>query len=128
MLASLSLMAMLMFATVALAQEDEGGQPAAKTPGDEVETVDEPVTASEFTATATATATATSSPTATATATASPTSTATASPTATAATTALPKSGGPLPVLPLTLIASLALIGSGITALVLLQRSLHVGE
>ncbi len=118
MLASLSLMAMLMFATVALAQED-GGQPAATGAGDEVEKVDEPVTASEFTATATATATATSSPTATATATASPTSTATASPTATAATTALPKSGGPLPVLPLTLIASLALIGSGITALVL---------
>ncbi len=130
-MASSSLMTLLVFTTVALAQ-GEGGQPAATNARGEVERVDEPVTPSEFadtatttaTAAATATATATAGPTATAAATASPTSTATASPTATATATALPKSGGPLPVVTLTLIASLALIGSGVAALVLLRRSL----
>ena len=117
MLASLSLMAMLMFAAVAVAQED-GGQPAATGAGGEVERVDEPATAAAFTATATA------SPTATSTATASPTSTATASPTATAAASPLPKSGGPLSVVLLTLMASFALISSGVAALNLLRRSL----
>ena len=120
MLASLSLMAMLMFSTIALAQEEEGGQPAAPGASGKVNTVDEPATASAFAATATATATA--SPTATGTATASPTAT------ATAAASALPKSGGPLPVVTLTLMASLVLIGSGVAALVLLRRSLRVGE
>jgi hypothetical protein len=54
----------------------------------------------------------TASPTATATATASPTATA----------TALPRSGGPPLVLPVTLAASLALMASGVGALVLLRR------
>jgi hypothetical protein len=64
----------------------------------------------------------TASPTATATATAtvSPTATATASPTATA--TALPRSGGPPLVVPVTLVASLTLMASGVVALVLLRR------
>jgi quercetin dioxygenase-like cupin family protein len=71
---------------------------------------------------AAAAATATASPTATATATttASPTATATASPTATA--TALPGSGGPALVLPVTSVASLALMASGVGALLLVRR------
>jgi hypothetical protein len=61
------------------------------------------------------------SPTATASATASPTATAsaTASPTATAS--ALPTTGGPPLVGPLTWVATLTLIGSGVGALVLLR-------
>ena len=51
-----------------------------------------------------------------------PTSTATA--TTTATITALPKNGGPELMLPVTLVASLALIASGVGALVLLRRSL----
>jgi hypothetical protein len=62
----------------------------------------------------------TASPTATATATASPTATATASPTATA--TALPTTGGPQLVGPVTLVATLTLMASGVGALVLLRR------
>ncbi len=134
MLASLSLMAMLMFATVALAQEEDGGQRALT--GDigadegglgqpRVVTSAE-ATGGDTTSTATSTATATTSPTATTTATASPTATATASPTATA--TDLAKTGGLSLALPITLIASLLLIGSGITALVLLRRSFHAEE
>lgn len=71
-----------------------------------------------MTASPTATATAAASPAATATA--SPTATATASPTATA--TALPRSGGPPLVLPVTLVASLALLASGVGSLLLLRR------
>jgi hypothetical protein len=69
-----------------------------------------------------ATASATASPTATATATASPTATAsaTASPTATAS--ALPTTGGPPLVGPLTWVATLTLIASGVGAMVLLRR------
>ena len=65
----------------------------------------------------------TSSPTSTATA--SPTAaTATASPTATATASPLPRTGGPeLLTLPVTLVASLALIASGFVALVLVRRS-----
>ena len=55
-----------------------------------------------------------------ATATASPTATATASPTATA--TALPTSGGSPLVLPVTLVASLTLMASGVGGLWLLRR------
>ena len=44
--------------------------------------------------------------------------------TATATITALPKNGGPELMLPVTLVASLALIASGVGALVLLRRSL----
>ena len=62
----------------------------------------------------TATASATASPTATATA------TATASPTATA--TALPTTGGPPLGGPVTLVATLTLIGSGVGALMLVRR------
>jgi hypothetical protein len=63
---------------------------------------------------------ATASPTATATA--SPTATATASPTATASATALAATGGASVVPALTLMASLALIGSGLGALMLVRR------
>src|SRR5829696_4135115 len=62
------------------------------------------------------TASATASPTATATATAS----ATASPTATASP--LPTTGGPPLVGPVTWVATLTLIASGVGALVLLRR------
>jgi hypothetical protein len=67
---------------------------------------------------------ATASPTATATATASPTVTATASPTATVSptATALAATGGSLLVLPLTLVASLTLMASGVGVLVLVRR------
>src|SRR5215207_566732 len=51
------------------------------------------------------------------------TSTATASPTATATATALPKSGDPSLAGPVTLLASLALMASGVGALALLRRS-----
>src|SRR5215207_9161968 len=67
-----------------------------------------------MTASPTATATATASPTATATA------TATASPTATA--TALPTTGGPPLVGPVTWVATLTLMASGVGALVLVRR------
>ena len=70
--------------------------------------------------TAMSTATATASPTADATA--SMTATATSSATSTASP--LPKSGGPPLVLPFTLVASLALVGSGVAALKLLRRSI----
>src|SRR5215211_5792029 len=72
------------------------------------------------TSTATATATATASPTATATA--SPTATATASPTASA--TALAGTGGPISVSGLSLIAAVLLLGSGVVSLALLRRSI----
>jgi hypothetical protein len=77
--------------------------------------------AASATATASPTATATASPTATATA--SPTATATASPTATATASALAATGGAPLVPALTLMASLALIGSGLGALMLVRRS-----
>ena len=75
-----------------------------------------------------ATASATASPTATASATASPTATATATATAsatasaTATATALPTTGGPPLVGPLTWVATLTLIASGVGALALLRR------
>ena len=56
-------------------------------------------------------------------ATASPTATATASPTATATASPLPKTGGPPLTGPVTLLASLALMVSGVGALLLLRRS-----
>jgi hypothetical protein len=65
-----------------------------------------------------ATASATASPTATASATASPSATATA----TATATALPTTGGPPLVGPLTWVATLTLIASGVGALALLRR------
>jgi hypothetical protein len=73
--------------------------------------------------TATATAMSTASPTATATATATTTATATAMSTATATASVLPKSGGPPLVGTVTLLASLALISSGVGALLLMRRS-----
>ncbi len=75
----------------------------------------------------TASASATASPTASATATASPTATATAGATASATASAtakaspLPTTGGPPLVGPVTLVATLTLIGSGVGALVLLR-------
>jgi hypothetical protein len=64
--------------------------------------------------------TATVSPTASATA--SPTASATASPTAAASASPLPTSGGPSLLWPLTLVAALVLVGSGVAALALLRR------
>jgi hypothetical protein len=58
------------------------------------------------------------------TATVSPTASATASPSATASVSPLPTSGGPSLVWPLTLVAALALVVSGMAALVLLRRGL----
>jgi hypothetical protein len=75
----------------------------------------------------TATASATASPTASASATASPTATATATATASATASAtataspLPTTGGPPLVGPVTWVATLTLIGSGVGALVLLR-------
>ena len=75
----------------------------------------------------TATASATASPTASATATASPTASATATATASATASAtatvspLPTTGGPPLVGPLTWVATLTLIASGVGALVLLR-------
>jgi carbohydrate-binding DOMON domain-containing protein len=88
--------------------------PAARLCGFSQQYGGEPMAASP-----TATATATASLTATATAT--PTATATASPTATA--TALPRTGGPPLVGPVTLVATLTLLASGVGALVLLRRA-----
>jgi hypothetical protein len=70
--------------------------------------------------TASASAMASPTATATATATASATAAATASPTATAS--ALPTTGGPPLVGPVTWVATLALIASGVGALVLVRR------
>jgi hypothetical protein len=56
------------------------------------------------------------------TATASPAAIATASPTATATASTLPRTGGPELTLPVTLVASLALIGFGWGALALVRR------
>jgi hypothetical protein len=69
--------------------------------------------------TASSTAMSTATPTASATA----TTTATTTATATASATALPKSGGPPLVGLVTLAASVALISSGVGALVLVRRS-----
>jgi hypothetical protein len=69
----------------------------------------------------TATASATASPTATASATASPTATATATASPTATASALPTTGGPPLVGPLTWVATLTLIASGVGAVVLLR-------
>jgi hypothetical protein len=73
--------------------------------------------------TATATAMSTTSPTATATATATSTATSTATATTSATASVLPKSGGPPLVGTVTLLASLALISSGVGALLLMRRS-----
>src|SRR5215208_5237776 len=89
----------------------------AQTYGDRGMSASPMATASAI-ASPTATASATASPSATATATA--TASATASPTATAS--ALPTTGGPPLVGPLTWVATLTLIGSGVGALVLLRR------
>jgi carbohydrate-binding DOMON domain-containing protein len=67
---------------------------------------------------ATSTATATATPTATATT----MSTATATTTATATATALPRSGGPSLAGPVSLVAGLTLMASGVGALMLVRR------
>jgi hypothetical protein len=101
----------LLLASAALAQNYGGGMSAS------------PTATASATASPTASASATASPTATATAsaTASPTATAsaTASPTATAS--ALPTTGGPPLVGPLTWVATLTLMASGVGALVLVR-------
>jgi hypothetical protein len=58
------------------------------------------------------------------TATTSSTASTTSSPSATATASPLPTSGGPSAVWSLTLVATLALVGSGVAALVLLRRGL----
>jgi hypothetical protein len=71
----------------------------------------------------------TASPTATTTATASPTATATTAATAqyaqyaTATATPLAPTGGPSLAVPVALVAALALVGSGVAALVFVRRS-----
>jgi hypothetical protein len=95
----------LLLASAALAQNYGGGMNAS------------PTATASATASPTASATATASPTASATATA--TASATASATATAS--ALPTTGGPPLVGPLTWVATLTLIGSGVGAVVLLR-------
>jgi hypothetical protein len=89
----------LLFAPVASAQQKLYASPSAS-------------------AMASPTASATASPTASATASA----TATASPTATATASPLPSTGGPELMLPVTLVATLVLIGSGFGALALVRR------
>ena len=99
---SVSAVLVLLFATAALAQNYGknygGGMNASPTAS----------------ASATASATASASASATASATASPTATATASP--------LPTTGGPPLVGPLTWVATLTLIASGVGALMLVRR------
>jgi hypothetical protein len=103
---AVSAVLLLVLASAALAQTyGDGGMSAS------------PAATASATASPTATASATASPTATATAAA--TATATASPTATA--TALPTTGGPPLGGPVTLVATLTLIASGVGALVLLR-------
>ena len=93
---TVSAVLVLLFASAALAQKYGGGMKASPT----------------------ASASAMASPTASASATA--TASATASATATAS--ALPTTGGPPLVGPLTWVATLTLIGSGVGALVLVRR------
>jgi hypothetical protein len=90
---SLSAVVVLLFAPVASAQQNRYASPSASSM---------------------ASPTASSMASASATATASPSATATASP--------LPSTGGPELVLPVTLVATLVLIGSGFGALALVRR------
>ena len=105
---SVSAVLVLLFASAALAQNYKNG--------------------GGMNASATATASATASPTASASATASPTASASASATAsataspTATATALPTTGGPPLVGPVTWVATLTLMASGVGALVLVRR------
>src|SRR5215217_1214767 len=104
---TVSAVLVLLFASAALAQKYKyGGAMNAS-----------PTATASVTASPTATATATASPTATASATATPSATASA----TASASPLPTTGGPLLVGPLTLVATLTLIASGVGALVLVR-------
>ena len=104
---SLSAVVVLLFAQVASAQQKLYASPSAS---------------AMASPTASAMASPTASATASASAMASPSATATASPTATATASALPSTGGPELVLPVTLVATLVLIGSGFGALALVRR------
>jgi cobalamin biosynthesis Mg chelatase CobN len=121
-LTSMSLIAILMFAAVALAQEgDDGGQPAA-TGAESGRGQPRVVTSAEATGAAVdggGGTTATASPTATATE--SPTATATASPTA--STTALARTGGPVSVSGLVgLMAAVVLVSGGVMSFARYRR------
>ena len=107
LLLSLSAVVVLLFAPVASAQQKLYASPSAS---------------AMASPTASAMASPTASATASASAMASPSATATASPTATATASALPSTGGPELVLPVTLVATLVLIGSGFGALALVRR------
>ena len=102
---TVSAVLVLLFASAALAQKYGGGMNAS------------PTASASAMASPTASASAMASPTASASATA--TASATASATATAS--ALPSTGGPPLGGPLTLVATLTLIGSGFGALMLLR-------
>ena len=104
---SLSAVVVLLFAPVASAQQNRYASPSAS---------------AMASPSASAMASPTASATASASAMASPSATATASPTATATASALPSTGGPELVLPVTLVATLVLIGSGFGALALVRR------
>jgi hypothetical protein len=110
---SLSAVVVLLFAPVASAQQKLYASPSASA-------MASPTASAMASPTASPTASATASSTASATASAS--ATATASPTATATASPLPSTGGPELVLPVTLVATLVLIGSGFGALALVRR------
>ena len=116
MLASLSLITMLMFAAVALAQEEDSGQRAAQSAGGGVG-VGQPVSASEFDGGQTGGATASATMTARASASASGSASASHS----ASATALPRSGG-INIAALSLIAGVLLLGSGVLSYAVLRR------
>jgi hypothetical protein len=103
---------MLMFASVALAQEEDSGQRAAQTAGGGVD-LGQPVSASGFDDGQTGGATASATMTASASASAS------ASPSASA--TALPNSGG-INIAALSLMAGLLFLGSGVLSYAILRR------
>jgi hypothetical protein len=112
---SLSAVVVLLFAPVASAQQKLYASPSASAMASPTASAMASPTASAMASpTASATASASASATASATATASPTATATASP--------LPSTGGPELMLPVTLVATLLLMGSGFGALALVRR------
>jgi hypothetical protein len=112
---SLSAVVVLLFAPVASAQQNRYASPSASA-------MASPTASAMASPSATATASASASATASASAMASASATATASPSATATASPLPSTGGPELVLPVTLVATLVLIGSGFGALALVRR------
>ena len=106
---SLSAVVVLLFAPVASAQQKLYASPSASA-------MASPTASAMASPSASATASASAS------AMASPTASATASASASAMASALPSTGGPELVLPVTLVATLVLIGSGFGAWALVRR------